>query len=70
MVENILFAKAPSGEVYEAITDEAKAITLREAEEGIVLLTNQNGTLPLADHSAYLLGAMNGSKHRFDGLKG
>ena len=24
----------------------------------------------IADHSAYLLGAMNGSKHRYDGLKG
>ena len=56
VVENIAFAKAPSGQEYEAITDEARAITLREAEEGIVLLTNKNDTLPLAETNINVFG--------------
>ena len=47
VVDNIVFAKAPEGEAVVRITEEAKAITLQEAEEGIVLLTNKNNTLPL-----------------------
>ena len=56
VVDNIVFAKAPSGQEYEAVTDEAKAITLREAEEGIVLLTNKNGTLPLQETKINVFG--------------
>lgn len=56
VVENIVFSKAPSGERYESITEEAKAITLREAEEGIVLLTNKNETLPLREKNINVFG--------------
>lgn len=48
VVDNAVFAKAPTGETVEAAEEEAKAITLQEAEEGIVLLENKNNTLPLA----------------------
>jgi len=47
VVDNIVFASAPSGAEADAIEEEAKAITMQEAEEGIVLLTNKNNTLPL-----------------------
>ena len=47
LVDNIVFTKAPTGATADSITEEAKAITLQEAEEGIVLLTNKNNTLPL-----------------------
>ncbi len=56
VVDNIVFAKAPSGESYDAITEEARAVTLREAEEGIVLLTNKNSTLPLQETNINVFG--------------
>lgn len=48
VVDNIVFTKDPTGEAVDSVTEAAKAITLQEAEEGIVLLTNKNSTLPLA----------------------
>ncbi|MBR7045263.1 MAG: hypothetical protein IKI23_06345 [Lachnospiraceae bacterium] len=47
-VDNIAFASEPQGADKDAVTEEAKAITMQEAEEGIVLLTNKNHTLPLS----------------------
>ena len=47
VVDNIAFTSAPEGADVDAIEEEAKAITMQEAEEGIVLLTNRNNTLPL-----------------------
>ncbi|MDE6590908.1 MAG: glycoside hydrolase family 3 C-terminal domain-containing protein, partial [Oscillospiraceae bacterium] len=49
LVDNIAFTKAPTGQTVENVTERAKAITLQEAEEGIVLLTNKNNTLPLGN---------------------
>lgn len=48
VVDNIAFASEPQGADKDAVTEEAKAITMQEAEEGIVLLTNKNHTLPLS----------------------
>ena len=48
VVDNIAFASAPEGAEKDAVTEEAKAVTMQEAEEGIVLLANKNNTLPLA----------------------
>ena len=56
VVDNIVFAKSPSGQDYETVTEEAKAVTLREAEEGIVLLANKNGTLPLQETKINVFG--------------
>lgn len=48
VVENVVFAKDPSGQAFEDIESQAKDITMQEAEEGIVLLENKNNTLPLS----------------------
>ncbi|MBQ3975304.1 MAG: hypothetical protein II628_14195, partial [Lachnospiraceae bacterium] len=37
VVDNIAFVSEPKGADKDAVTEEAKAITLQEAEEGIVL---------------------------------
>ena len=51
VVDNVVFAKAPTGDSLEEITNKAKDITMQEAAEGIVLLDNKNGGLPLAANS-------------------
>lgn len=48
VIDNVLFAKAPTGESIESIEEKAKNITLQEASEGIVLLENKNNALPLS----------------------
>ena len=48
VVDNIAFTSAPEGTEKDAVTEEAKAVTMQEAEEGIVLLANKNNPLPLA----------------------
>lgn len=48
VVDNIAFVSEPKGADKDAVTEEAKAITLQEAEEGIVLLANKNNALPLS----------------------
>lgn len=52
VVDNIVFTKAPSGSDVDDITEQAKAITMQEAEEGIVLLSNKEETLPLDNGTA------------------
>ena len=52
VVDNIVFTKAPSGSDVDDITEQAKAITMQEAEEGIVLLANKEETLPLDNGTA------------------
>ncbi|MBR3271071.1 MAG: glycoside hydrolase family 3 C-terminal domain-containing protein [Clostridia bacterium] len=56
VIDNIVFAKAPTGDALDAVTADAKAITLQEAEEGIVLLTNKNETLPLQETKINVFG--------------
>lgn len=56
VIDNIVFAKAPTGDALESVTADAKAITMQEAEEGIVLLTNKNDTLPLKETKINVFG--------------
>ncbi|MBR2810339.1 MAG: glycoside hydrolase family 3 C-terminal domain-containing protein [Solobacterium sp.] len=56
VVDNIVFAKAPTGATVDDITEQARAITLEEAREGIVLLTNKNSTLPLKETKINVFG--------------
>ena len=55
VVDN-MFASAPTGSAVDSITEEAKAIRMREAEEGIVLLANKNGILPLSETKINVFG--------------
>ena len=56
VIDNIAFKQAPTGTEVDRITEEAKAITLQEAEEGIVLLANKNETLPLKETKINVFG--------------
>ena len=49
VVNNVVFEKDPSGDDFLAIEEQAKEVTMQEAEEGIVLLENKNNTLPLSN---------------------
>ena len=51
VVDNVVFAKEPTGSDYEEIEAKAKDITLQEASEGIILLENKNNTLPLTNET-------------------
>ena len=46
VIDNFL-SKAPTGEAVDVVTEKAQDVTLREAQEGTVLLKNENNTLPL-----------------------
>ena len=50
VIDNFLSA-APTGEAVDAVTEKAQDVTLREAQEGTVLLKNENNTLPLKGES-------------------
>ncbi len=56
VLDNVLFVKAPPEEAVREITEEARAVTLEEAEEGIVLLLNKDGALPLKERSINVFG--------------
>ncbi|MBP5231476.1 MAG: hypothetical protein ILO68_07065 [Clostridia bacterium] len=56
ILDNVFFVRAPEGPDIDALTREAQAITLREAEEGIVLLTNRDNTLPLKEQKINVFG--------------